>query len=239
MLSRKKSGGSRGKVYSVCMLKRRRLHAWFIGFFWLLFRVGVKDQSLGTVRDTVDTPGLERAFFWKGFRQTWRAGMVVITTMVDGHRGITDDAGNDPPCAFICNLNLKWKRIPGQLEPDLFFFRRRYRRRMEYESNEVCFELVEMLVHLSLSFAQTNESACGRTGKEKKNTIKLRLNLPPFRSEAAGFSFSLRPFRCRYLLNGRTGINYFPLCWRALDASSKWKSTLVVYFVTSALFFSS
>lgn len=88
------------------------------------------------------------------------------------------------------------------------------------------FESVEVLVRL----LQTNEWTRGRAEK-KREIIKLRLNLLPFRTEATGFSFSLRPFRCGYLLNGRTGINYFPLCWRASDASLKWKSTLFLYFV--------
>lgn len=124
----------------------------------------------------------------------------------------TTDGGAVRTCIYH-NLNLKWRRILATTGP--FFLL------VDFAGawNTSRVRSVFRIGRSALSLTQTNESACGR--KRKNKSIKLRLNLPPFRSEAARFSFSLRPFRCWYLLNGRTRINYFPLCQRALDASSK------------------
>lgn len=98
-----------------------------------------------------------------------------------------------------------------------------------------CFESVES-ARPSLANKRT---VAWTSGKKKREIIKLRLNLLPFRTRATGFSFSLRPFRCEYLLNGRTGINYFPLCWRAPDALVEVKIYVASLFrcFSNALFF--
>jgi len=158
-LSPEKSG-SRSWVYDVCMLKRRWLHAWFIGFFWLLFWVGVKGQPLGTVR----RPSALSEFFSERVSVRLDAGWLTVVITTAG----TTESGAVRVCIYH-NLNLKWKRILATTGTGTFFPSRRYR--VEHESSEVCvsnWSKWSKLICLSFSLAQTNESTCGRMKKEKK-----------------------------------------------------------------------
>jgi len=160
-LSPEKSG-SRSWVYDVCMLKRRWLHAWFIGFFWLLFRVGVKGQPLGIIR----RPSALSELFSERVSVRLDAGWltVVITTA-----GTTESGA----VLYLSQpKSLKWKRILATTGTGTFFPSRRYR--VEHESSEVCvsnWSKWSKLICLSLSLLrkQTNPRVGGRKKKKKED----------------------------------------------------------------------